>query len=119
MRGNQSNVQKAINFRLSTNENEQGSTSTFQNYCGIRKSGKNKENSHGGLTVKIPLSHVVSTAQTLRTEARCAKQLDLVQKSCKIDEFCKEFLNKGRKTCKDHDTVSILANSAIFSYLSG
>jgi hypothetical protein len=98
----QANFHKAVNFQTSTtNANQSRKTAIFED-----ESPKNgtidKENI---VRYKIPMSDVVSGLQNLCSEARCVQQLELAQRSCKIDEFCPNLLSKGRKSPQD-STVS-------------
>lgn len=105
MLNNLASPRKSVNFVTSTTST-QHSRSTVTSEEDLRSNGKrsNKENS---LRFKIPMSHVVSSAQNLCSEARCVKQSQLVQRSCKINEFCKDILHKDTKSFQD-DTVSLL-----------
>lgn len=105
MLGNLPSSRKSVNF-VSSTTSTQDSKATVASEEDPRHNSKrsNKENS---LRFKIPMSHVVSSAQNLCSEARCVKQLQLVQRSCKINEFCKDILHKDSKSFQD-DTVSLL-----------
>ena len=103
MLGKQPNFRKAVNFKTSnTNTNQSRNTATSQNGSSMN-SKTNEENSQEST---ISVSHVVSSAENVCSEARDIQQLELVQRSCKIDEFCKGILSKSRMSPQD-GTVSL------------
>jgi hypothetical protein len=100
MLGKQHNFRKAVNFKSSTTFR---SRKTVNSVDDSPQNGKtNKENN---LCFEIPMSYVVSSAQNVRSQARDVRQQELVQRSCKIDEFCKDILSKG-KSSPQEDTVN-------------
>ena len=104
MLGNRASTRKSVNFVTSTMSTQHSKNAVTHEEDSL-KNGKrcNQENS---LRFKIPMSRVVSSAQSLCLEARCIKQSQLVQRSCKINEFCKDILHKDTKSSHD-DTVSL------------
>ena len=103
MLGKQPNFRKAVNFETSnTNTHQSRNTATSQNGSSM-SSKTNEENSQEST---ISVSHVVFSAENVCSEARDIQQLELVQRSCKIDEFCKGILSKSRMSPQD-GTVSL------------
>ena len=104
MLSNRASTRKSVNFVNSTTSTQHAKNAVTHEEDSF-KNGKrcNQENS---LRFKIPMSRVVSSAQSLCLEARCIKQSQLVQRSCKINEFCKDILHKDTKSSHD-GTVSL------------
>ena len=108
MYGKEPSLRKSFNFETSATCRNHQSRGCDD---GLHKEKCNKENS---LRFKIPMSYVVSSAQSLCSEARCIQQLDLVQRSCKIDEFCKDILHKNKKFAVDETVRHPLFYFAMF-----
>ena len=102
MLSKQHNFHKAVNFESSKTHTYRSRKTEISADESLKIGKTNKENSQ---CFEIPMSCVVSSAQHLCLEARDVQQQELFQRSCKIDEFCKDILSKG-KTSSQEDTVN-------------
>lgn len=90
-----SHAENAVRSRASSSKNKNFNS---------RKGDTRFENLNGQ-TFEIPISFVLSEVSNIFTQAKLDKQTDLVEKSCKIEDFCKDILKRS-KSFSQNETVS-------------